>query len=465
MKIRLIFIIISLLFVVFSSFAKVKKYVFNFASLQSFDFSKIKVIESDNNIMCFYLDKNSFYQIHENNETPLKLSDKKGWYISDGGQIISINEDGFYKYENNSLVPMHKQIENNYNINDLLIPTENIWTNTFNLTSTKSSFLILSKNLSHYLFTITMKGSVTLSYNINLHSRFIKPSIYLYQFPNGLIQHEEAYPITNNDPTVFMSKNNLFSKELQFCDLNFDNKKDILIGEKKGISVYLNQGANVFKEKKSFFIKNLFLYKNIEIFDVNGDGYLDIVSIRRKTINYVLEIKWGNKKGSYKNVDNLNIYKKILRKIIPLNYGFHDINNDGKYEFIYVKYKLKGMSPIGFAKKIIKEGIDLQVNILKIKNFKYKKDSTFEYFSEFQPFPFFLIDNLDEDRSIEFCLIKKNQLNIYRLLGKKRYSVLPKIKIPKIENYFIQKVNGYSLFVAKIKNKPKVLVISFKTLI
>lgn len=153
---------------------------------------------------------------------------------------------------------------------------------------------------------------------INGTNSNVKISAYINQ-GNDTFNHELIIGKDNN--------NNFQEGFLKVADLNNDGNYDIITNGDHGFSVFRNQGANNFTEQIiDYTSSNSIYYKEAEISDIDGNGYLDIV-LKRCVSGYTSEtIKY------FLNDGNWNFFEQSLASLNVSEYV--DFNNDGFMDVI-----------------------------------------------------------------------------------------------------------------------------------
>jgi hypothetical protein len=138
-----------------------------------------------------------------------------------------------------------------------------------------------------------VKADVTINYKAQpcVHARkvvsadFNNDGIVDFAF---MCQGYDAMPYPGEQMKILLSKTDksydfqVLHEDIDFFhggashDFNSDGLSDLLVGTMRSPKLYLNQGNGIFKYEKTFSqIKRSF---SIELVDVNGDGFFDIVS-------------------------------------------------------------------------------------------------------------------------------------------------------------------------------------------
>jgi len=464
-KIKYIYIIFNLFLFLLDSkyiFCQInpKSYTFDLSqiNLTDIDIDKVKIIEQNGEINCFYLGSNTLYKF-SNNGNCKTFSPVSGWFITNGHSIINISNQGIsiLREDSFSIVPINKSEEIR-----LFIPNQCMWNDSFELVSDIDNFIVPDKEFQLLLFSYSNQF-ITRVHSIDLKSKFIQPVLNSFLMPNGLVQKDEIFPyLKDADGSLLILNDKLYYQSLYFYDLNRDGLKDILIQEKNGVEVFINNGIGKwFYNDPTYLINDLFLTDNTEVMDIDGDGYSDLVSYTIEKTNFKINIRWGKSGTPLEGFKNFSVSERTIKKIIPFGYGFFDIDNDGRLEFLYARYEMEEMTPIGFVEKLINEGMNMSIIAYDIKDRKFSAKLTLPIFMEFQPFPFFFFDDINHDKYIEICVIKRSEIQTYKIIDRDRYSKVPSIKIRQIDGYCIQKNINHYFWVGIIKKTQKVLVFDF----
>ena len=134
-------------------------------------------------------------------------------------------------------------------------------------------------------------------------------------------------------------------------DVDNDGDVDLFITDTKTISRFLiNDGKANFKVDFSLFPNTLFgkAFYSSELFDVNKDGFLDLMIGGHDYNEANTTIFLGNAGGNY-TLTNLIIIPKISGHGVILDFDFFDFDNDGKMD-ILVNRTSGGLASTGYYK-------------------------------------------------------------------------------------------------------------------
>lgn len=118
-------------------------------------------------------------------------------------------------------------------------------------------------------------------------------------------------------------------------DIDNDGDVDLFFTDTKKCKFFLNDGKGNFTIDNSIFpsdINNL-NYFTSEIFDLNADGYLDLIISGHEHEGAPSTIFWGSYTGKYTKSKSV-IIPKITGWGVAIDLNIFDINNDGKMDVI-----------------------------------------------------------------------------------------------------------------------------------
>ncbi|MGB4400778.1 MAG: VCBS repeat-containing protein [Daejeonella sp.] len=119
-------------------------------------------------------------------------------------------------------------------------------------------------------------------------------------------------------------------------DIDNDGDIDVFFTDTKGVSkLFTNGGSGNFSLNTDIFpstVSNL-NYFTSEIYDLNKDGYLDLVIAGHEHENAKTTVFWGSYLGKY-STSNSNVITGISQWGIVIDINFIDVNGDGKEDII-----------------------------------------------------------------------------------------------------------------------------------
>lgn len=154
-------------------------------------------------------------------------------------------------------------------------------------------------------------------------------------------------PFPGEKAKLMMNNNGTFtSTELGFegsfyhsatsGDIENDGDVDIFFTDSKGVSkFFINDGSGNFTYKADIFpssVSNL-NYFTSELFDLNKDGYLDLVISGHEHENAKTTVFWGSYQGKY-STSNSSTIPTVSQWGIVIDINFFDVNGDGKEDLI-----------------------------------------------------------------------------------------------------------------------------------
>jgi len=154
-------------------------------------------------------------------------------------------------------------------------------------------------------------------------------------------------PFPGEKAKLLMNNNGVFSaSELGFDgsfyhsassgDIDNDGDIDLFVTDSKGVSkFFMNGGTGNFTYNAEVFpssVANL-NYFTSEIYDLNKDGYLDLVIAGHEYENAKTTVFWGSHSGKYSTANSSTI-SGVSQWGIVIDINFSDINGDGKEDLI-----------------------------------------------------------------------------------------------------------------------------------
>lgn len=119
-------------------------------------------------------------------------------------------------------------------------------------------------------------------------------------------------------------------------DVDNDGDTDLFVTDTKNISRFLiNDGKAIFKPDLTLFPNTLFGkgFYSSELYDVNKDGFLDLMIGGHDYNNANTTIFWGNAGGTYTLAKSV-IIPNITGHGVILDFDFFDFDNDGKIDIL-----------------------------------------------------------------------------------------------------------------------------------
>lgn len=132
-------------------------------------------------------------------------------------------------------------------------------------------------------------------------------------------------------------------------DVDNDGDVDLFVTDTKSISRFLlNDGKGNFKPDFALFPNTLFgkAFYTSELFDINNDGFLDLIVGGHDYNDANTTIFWGNAGGNY-TIIKTTIIPKISGYGVVLDLDFFDFDNDGKID-ILVNRTSGGLASTGY---------------------------------------------------------------------------------------------------------------------
>lgn len=123
------------------------------------------------------------------------------------------------------------------------------------------------------------------------------------------------------------------------CSGDIDNDGDIDLFFTNNFSTgkfLINDGAGNFTYNSSLFPDLYGAYFTSELFDINNDGYLDLVNTGHEMDGANSIILWGNYSGKY-SIDRMTVLPKVPNNQIAIAISFIDYNTDGKLDMFLVR--------------------------------------------------------------------------------------------------------------------------------
>jgi hypothetical protein len=138
-------------------------------------------------------------------------------------------------------------------------------------------------------------------------------------------------------------------------DIDNDGDLDLFVTDNKSISKFLiNDGKANFTYDNSLYPGTFYnkSYFTSELYDINKDGYLDLVLGGFEQDNANTIILWGNGTGSYMT-SKMTTLPKIKGKAVVVNIDFIDFNKDGKTDLLITR-KSDGSVSEGYYLQLLK---------------------------------------------------------------------------------------------------------------
>ena len=118
-------------------------------------------------------------------------------------------------------------------------------------------------------------------------------------------------------------------------DIDNDGDIDLFFTDTKNCKFFINNGSGTFTYDNTVFpsdISNTNYYTS-EIYDLNADGYLDVIISGHEHENAVSTVLWGNYTGKFSKARSTNL-PRINGWGIAIDINILDINKDGKHDII-----------------------------------------------------------------------------------------------------------------------------------
>nr|MBC7613664.1 VCBS repeat-containing protein [Pseudopedobacter sp.] len=138
-------------------------------------------------------------------------------------------------------------------------------------------------------------------------------------------------------------------------DIDNDGDLDLFVTDNKSISKFLiNDGKANFTYDNSLYPSTFYnkSYFTSELYDINKDGYLDLVLGGFEQDNANTTILWGNGTGSY-STSKMTTLPKISGKVVVVDIDFIDFDKDGKTDILITR-KSDGNAPEGYYLQLLK---------------------------------------------------------------------------------------------------------------
>ena len=150
---------------------------------------------------------------------------------------------------------------------------------------------------------------------------------------------EKAKQLMNNNGAFTSSDmgfESSFYHSASSGDIDNDGDIDVFFTDTKGASkFFINGGSGNFSHNADIFpssVSNLGYFTS-EIYDLNKDGYLDLVIAGHEHENAKTTVFWGSHLGKY-STSNSNAITGISQWGIVIDINFIDVNGDGKEDLI-----------------------------------------------------------------------------------------------------------------------------------
>lgn len=138
-------------------------------------------------------------------------------------------------------------------------------------------------------------------------------------------------------------------------DIDNDGDLDLFVTDNKSISKFLiNDGKANFTYDNSLYPSTFYnkSYFTSELYDINKDGYLDLILGGFEQDNASTIILWGNGTGSY-TTSKMTTLPKVSGKAVVVDIDFIDFDKDGKTDLLITR-KSDGSVSEGFYLQLLK---------------------------------------------------------------------------------------------------------------
>lgn len=125
------------------------------------------------------------------------------------------------------------------------------------------------------------------------------------------------------------------------CAGDIDNDGDVDLFLTNNFSVgkfMINDGTGNFTYDASLFPSELANknYYTSELYDINNDGYLDLVNTGHEMDGANSIVLWGDNSGKY-STSRMTVLPKVINNQIAIDINFMDFNKDGKTDIVLVR--------------------------------------------------------------------------------------------------------------------------------
>ncbi|MBD3748075.1 MAG: VCBS repeat-containing protein [Sphingobacteriales bacterium] len=122
-------------------------------------------------------------------------------------------------------------------------------------------------------------------------------------------------------------------------DIDNDGDVDLFLTNNLSVGKFMkNDGTGNFTYDASLFPSELANknYYTSELYDINNDGYLDLVNTGHEMDGANSVILWGNYTGKY-STSRITTLPKVINNQIAIDINFMDFNKDGKMDIVLVR--------------------------------------------------------------------------------------------------------------------------------
>lgn len=122
-------------------------------------------------------------------------------------------------------------------------------------------------------------------------------------------------------------------------DIDNDGDLDIFVTNNQSISKFLiNDGKGTFKYDAAMYPNTYYNkgYFSSELYDINNDGYLDLITGGHEHNNATTIILWGNATGNYLTSKMTSIAKNTSNGVV-VDFDFLDYDKDGKTDILITR--------------------------------------------------------------------------------------------------------------------------------
>jgi hypothetical protein len=118
-------------------------------------------------------------------------------------------------------------------------------------------------------------------------------------------------------------------------DIDNDGDVDLFFTDTKGCIFFLNNGSGIFTPDKTIFPSDITTptFFTSEIFDLNADGYLDLIITGHEHEGAPSTVLWGNHTGKFAKSRSTTL-ANISGWGVAIDINIMDINKDGKQDII-----------------------------------------------------------------------------------------------------------------------------------
>lgn len=155
-------------------------------------------------------------------------------------------------------------------------------------------------------------------------------------------------PFPGEEAKIMFNTNGLFTTKTlplppgffhSICsgDVDHDGDVDLFLTNNFSVGKFLlNDGAGNFVYDASLFPSLLGSYFTSELYDINQDGYLDLVNTGHEMEGANSIILWGNYTGKY-STERMTVLPKVTGNQIAIGISFIDYNADNKTDILLVR--------------------------------------------------------------------------------------------------------------------------------